>query len=197
MRQKIARFVVCLVALVCLFGSPIAYALPFDPSSIPGLSKFMLTEQQQSLFEHLETQIIPQIEQILGPTQSEQFKAAIAQGTSFRKAFKAITLSPEQKTQLATLLKSMPKRDMLASLTPEQKKEFFLKKKEMFMPTAEEIGDRISAGLKAAGDGEAVPDVEAITERIKLGLEKKAMFAPSIEDITEQIKQSVPMLQAE
>lgn len=192
MKRKLALFIVCLMALLNLVMPPAAHALPFDQLSIPGLSKLELPEQQKALFEHLETEIIPQLERIFNPTQKEQFKSAMMEGASFRKAFKAITLTPEQKTQLADLLKSLPKKDLLATLTPEQKKSFFLKKKEMFMPTAEEITERINTGLKTAG--EAVPDAEAITEKITAGLKKKASFMPSVESITEKIKQAVPTL---
>jgi hypothetical protein len=187
-----------MVGLLTLFSVALptpAHALSFENFSIPGLSKIDLSEQQKALFSHLETEVVPQIEQILSPIQSEQLKAAIADGTSFRKAFKAITLTPEQKTQLAGLLKSLPKKDILASLTPEQKKAFFLKKKEMFIPTPEEITERISSGIKNA-EG-ALPDTKVITEKIKQGLEKKASFMPSIETITEKIKQAMPEMVGE
>ncbi len=94
--------------------------------------------------EQLKNQLMPQIESILTTEQRDQLESIISNGeTSIRKAFKSITLSPEQKTKLASLLKTLPKKnkDLLTSMTPEQKKQFFMKKKEMFMPTAEEIAN--------------------------------------------------------
>ncbi len=61
--------------------------------------------------------------------------------TSIRKAFKSAMLTPDQKTKLATVFKSLPQKDFFTSLTPEQKKQLFLKKKDLFIPTADEINE--------------------------------------------------------
>ena len=86
----------------------------------------------------------------------------MGEGTAFRKAFKSLTLTPEQKTQLKAVFKDLPKKDAFASLTPEQKKELFLKKKQMFMPTPEEITEKINAGMKSKG---LMP--EKVSEKVK------------------------------
>lgn len=121
------------------------------------------------LIHQLETKILPEIEKILFPDQLEQFKTSVANGTSFRKAFKSLMLKPEQKTQLKSLFSSITKKDAFASLTPEQKKQLFLKKREMFMPTSEEITDKISAGMK--DKGLSLP--EAVKDKIDVELKKK------------------------
>lgn len=83
-------------------------------------------------FEQLQTQILPQLESILTPEQRQQLDDAIANGTSPKKAFKSIALTPDQKTKLGTMMKSLPK-DFFTSLTPAQKKELFMKKRDFFI----------------------------------------------------------------
>jgi Spy/CpxP family protein refolding chaperone len=88
----------------------------------------------------LKATVLPQIQAILTPEQQEQLETAIVEGnTSIRKAFKSLTLTPAQKVQLATVFKSLPKKEVLTTMSPAQKREFFMKKKEIFKPTAEEI----------------------------------------------------------
>ena len=116
----------------------------------------------------LETEIIPQIESVLTPEQQAEFATKVAAGTSFRKAFKAVTLTPAQKTKLSAVFKAIPKKDIFATLTPAQKKQLFLKNKQLFIPTAEEIGDKITAGMKMAKDKSPLaPSSESIVEKIK------------------------------
>jgi hypothetical protein len=42
----------------------------------------------------------------------------------------------------------MPKDEILATLTPAQRKQLFMKKKELFMPTLEEITEKIPEGKR-------------------------------------------------
>lgn len=144
----------------------------------------------KDLITQLETEILPQLESIFTPEQREQFKTSVSNGTSFRKAFKSLMLTPEQKTQLKTLLKSVSKKDAFASLTPEQKKQLFLKKKEMFMPTSAEITDKIDAKMKAKGT--TLP--EGVKEKIEAGMKKKDTFMPTPESISETINAGMTML---
>lgn len=137
----------------------------------------------------LESEILPQLDTIFTPTQREKFKTDITNGVTFRKAFKSLALSPDQKTQLKDLLKSVSKKDAFAALTPDQKKKLFLKKKEMFMPTSEEIGEKIDAGIKAKGS----PLPEGVKEKIDANLKKKEMFMPTPEEITEKIEMGMKM----
>ncbi|MGV0027613.1 hypothetical protein [Phormidesmis priestleyi] len=65
-----------------------------------------------------------------------------------RKALKSLTLSPQQKTQLATVFESLPKKEIFAAMTPEQKQAFFAKKQEFFKPTPEEIAEYQSKKAK-------------------------------------------------
>jgi len=125
------------------------------------------TDEATNLLTKLETEVIPQIKSILTPEQQAKFATKVAAGTSFRKAFKAITLTPMQKTQLSAVFKSIPRKDIFATLTPAQKKQLFLKNKQLFIPTPEEIGAKITTGMKMAKDkSPLVPSAELIIEKI-------------------------------
>jgi hypothetical protein len=174
-----------------------ALAAPF-PFSLPWFQDIDLTEDQQVLMQQLQDKYVPEIEEILYPDQRERFEEAIQDGYSMRRAFREMYLTPDQKTELASVVKQIPKSSIFASLTPDQKKEIFMKKKEMFMPTAEEIQERIQAGMEAkqqfapdAPDAEMAPTAEEIAEKIKAGFEKKKAFMPSIEDIKEKISEQM------
>ncbi len=163
-------------------------------AALPWLQGLDLTTDQQAIMEKLESQYVPQIESVLFPDQRQAFEKAIEEGYSLRKAFKSMALTKEQKSELSAAMKAVPTQELFAALTPEQKKEVFLKKKELFMPTPEEIVEKIEAGMKAkekfasdAPGSEMAPTAEEIGEKIKLGLEKKKEFMPSMEEIKEKI----------
>jgi len=122
-----------------------------------------------NLLKQLETEILPQIESVLTPEQQVEFASKIAAGTSFRKAFKAVTLTPAQKNKLSTVFKAIPKKDIFATLTPAQKKELFMKNKQLFIPTSQEIGAKINAGMQMGKD------------------KSKSSFAPSTDEIVDKI----------
>ncbi len=148
-------------------------------STLLGISSLYLADtpapSSKNWLAQLEEEILPQLESIFTLEQREQFKVSIANGTSFCKAFKSLTLTPDQKTQLKTLLKSVSKKDALASLTLAQKQQLFMKKKKMFMPTSDEIADRINAGMK--GKGISIP--EGVKEKIDVVMKKKESFMPT------------------
>jgi hypothetical protein len=124
-------------------------------------------DESTNLLKQLETEILPQIESVLTPEQQADFAAKIAAGTSFRKAFKAITLTPAQKTKLSTVFKSIPKKDIFTTLTPAQKKQLFLKNKQLFIPSSAEIGAKITAGMQMAKDKSPLaPSSESIVEKV-------------------------------
>lgn len=131
----------------------------------------------------VETQVLPKLESVLTPEQLEQFKTDMGSGQPFRTAFKALSLTPAQKADLKTLFKSATDPDAFAALTPEEKKQLFLKKKAMFMPTSEEITDRITAGMKVKG----VTLPEGVQDKINAGMKMKEVFM-SPEGIAEKIK---------
>ena len=145
MKKTLLSVLACAVVLLNLVVAGVAQAQPLISSSLP--VQTAPSAQPNELLQ-LETDILPQIKSALSPEQSEKFETAIADGASFRKAFKSLSLTPAQKAKLATLLKSLPKKDIFASLTPEQRKELFMKKKEFFMPTPEEISEKISEKVK-------------------------------------------------
>ncbi|MER3433582.1 MAG: hypothetical protein C4288_09140 [Leptolyngbya sp. ERB_1_1] len=83
-------------------------------------------------FAELKAKIVPELEKILTPEQRTQLEDAIANGTSLKKAFKSVALTPEQKGKVGMMMKSVPK-DVFTSLTPEQKRDLFMQKKDFFM----------------------------------------------------------------
>ena len=191
MKRKLLSIFAGLVVLLSLALAQPVQAQPLAQFSLPslsnlGFSKAELTPEQKLMIEQLEDEIVPKLESIFTPEQREQFITAIGDGKSFRKAFKSLTLTPAQKTQLASVMKSVPKADIFATLTPEQKKGFFMKKKDMFMPTAEEITEKISAGMKKKEM--FAPTAEELGEKIGIGMDKKKMYMPSAEEIGEKIK---------
>jgi hypothetical protein len=149
--------------------APVTEAAPPEPAApVAELAAPKPTDEATNLLTKLETEIIPQIESVLTPEQQAEFATKVAAGTSFRKAFKAVTLTPAQKTKLSAVFKAIPKKDIFATLTPAQKKQLFLKNKQLFIPTAEEIGDKITAGMKMAKDKSPLaPSSESIVEKIK------------------------------
>lgn len=192
MLRKFLAVVLCTLVSLTLVASP-ASAKPF-PFSLPFFNDVDLTESQQALMEDLQSKYVPEIESILFPEQQEKFEQAIQEGYSLRKAFKSMALTSEQKSELSATMKSIPKGELFATLTPEQKKEVFMNKKEMFMPTPEEIVEKIKAGMESKGmfapdaeGSEMAPTPEEIAEKIKLGFEKKKEFMPSMEEIKEKI----------
>jgi hypothetical protein len=153
MLRKFLAVVLCTLVSLTLVARP-ASAGPF-PFSLPFFNGIDLTEGQEILIEELQSKYVPEIESILFPEQRVKFETAIQDGLSLRKAFKIMALTPQQKMDLAATMKTVPKGALFAALTPEQKKEVFMNKKEMFRPTPEEIA-----------------------EKIKIGMESKAMYAP-------------------
>ena len=144
------RLISILAGLIVLLNLVIAGAAQAQPlkQSLLGLQGVQLTEQQKSMMNKLESDILPQLESILTPEQRDQFKTAIADGANPRKAFKSMALTPDQKSKLAGVFKSLPKKDIFSSLTPEQKKELFMKKREIFKPSPEEISEKIGEKMK-------------------------------------------------
>ncbi|MBD2314129.1 hypothetical protein H6G20_20890 [Desertifilum sp. FACHB-1129] len=189
MKRHLLALVACLTIVLNLITSGIAYAQPFTAIALPGFKDIHLTEEQTELVHQLESQLVPQLETILTPEQRESFQEKIQEGSSLRQAFKSMTLSPDQKSQLALAFKSLPKKDIFATLSPEQKKELFLKKKEMFIPTAEEISEKISESMSKKGDFAPLP--EEVKAKISEGLKKREMFMPSAEEIVEKISEKM------
>ncbi|WOD41381.1 hypothetical protein [Nodosilinea sp. E11] len=190
-RKFLAVVLSTLVALTLVVSPANAGPLPF---SIPFFNDIDLTEGQAALMEELESKYVPEIESILFPEQREKFEQAIQEGLSLRKAFKSMALTTGQKLELSNTMKAIPKGELFAALTPEQKKEVFMNKKEMFMPTPEEIAEKIKIGMESkamyapdAPDAETALTPDEIAEKVKLGFEKKKEFMPSMEEIKEKI----------
>jgi Spy/CpxP family protein refolding chaperone len=132
-------FLPILASLVVFLGfTSIVQAQP-----LTNVSSIMLAvELQKDAMAQLKEKMLPQIQNILTAEQEDQLETAMSSGKiSMRKAFKSLALTPAQKTQLATVFKTLPKKELFSSMTPEQKREFFMKKKELFIPTPEEIAE--------------------------------------------------------
>jgi hypothetical protein len=133
-------FASILVSLVVLLS--FASVTQAQPLSTISSIVFAVEPVQEDVMEQLKTQVLPQIQSILNPEQQKQLETAIVESkTSMRKALKSLTLTPGQKTQLATVFKTLPKKEIFTAMTPAQKQEFFMKKKAFFKPTPEEIAE--------------------------------------------------------
>jgi hypothetical protein len=130
------RFIVSiLVSLIITFSATNwAQVSPSIAATAPAVEKGVDANEQ------LKTTILPQIQNILTPEQQQQLETAIVgDKISIRKAFKSLMLTPDQKTKLAAVFKSLPKKEIFTSMTPAQKRQFFMTKKEIFLPTPEEL----------------------------------------------------------
>lgn len=189
MNQKVLlqRLLVSLLVWLAAFGVVVIPPVAASPHPVLAMPPLYLadtpTQSGPDLLKQLETEILPKLEQIFYPDQREQFQASVADGMSFRKAFKSLMLTPEQKAQIRSVLQSVPKRDILASLTPDQKKQLFLKKREMFKPTAEDVIQRIDSNQGRSG---SLPP--GVKEKIDASLKLKDSFIPSPEAIADKIE---------
>jgi hypothetical protein len=151
MKRIVILIATCLIVCLALMPTNVAQAQPMLAISLPGLKDIELTLEQRQQLSQLESEIMPKLESILTPEQREQLSVAVSEGgLSLRKAFKSLTLTPEQKSEFGSFFKSLPQKDVFAAMTPEQKRKLFNKKKEFFMPTPEEISEKISEKMKFA-----------------------------------------------
>lgn len=165
MKRFVASVIACLLVLMASLASPsTAYA-------------------ESNAIASLKSEVMPQLAEILTPSQQERFEESLSQGESFRKTFKALLLTPTQKRQVKSVLSSVPEKNVFASLSPMEKKGLFLKKKEAFMPSSEEIIDKINIGMP---EGETV--TKGVEDKIKAGLKRRDEFMPSSESILEKIE---------
>jgi Spy/CpxP family protein refolding chaperone len=169
MKRVLVRLMICALVVFSL-----AIASPAQALLLADTATSTATETVKDLLTQLENEVLPKLETILTPEQREQFAKFVSDGGTFRKAFKSLTLTPDQKTKLKEVLSSLPKKDAFASLTPEQKKKLFMQKKDFFKPTAEEIADKINQGMKMKGG--TMP--EGIKEQINAKLKGIQQFMP-------------------
>lgn len=139
MKRLLVSIFACLIVLLNLVVADTTQAQSLTASPP---SATVDTKARQEVMEKLKSEFLPQLESVLTPEQRDELESAVVEEEmSLRKAFKSMALSSDQKIKLAAVFKSLPKKDFLNSLTPEQKKQFFMKKKEMFIPTADEIAE--------------------------------------------------------
>ncbi len=131
MKRTVMIIFVCVMMLFGVAISPLVHAAPIRLAAVEAPTALA------DPFTELKAKIVPELENILTPEQRTQFEDAISNGTSLKKAFKSITLTPDQKGKVGMMMKSMPK-DFFTSLTPEQKRELFMQKKDFFMTKGKE-----------------------------------------------------------
>ncbi len=197
MKRFLMTIAACvLIALGCAGGSGVALAQPLVGVLLPNLLGAEPPAVPDALLEQMRSQLLPQFERILNPEQRDRLQAEMVESkASLRKAFKKIALSSDQKTKLATVFKDLPKKDVFASLTPEQKRELF-GKKEMFKPTPEAISEKINAKMQMAKDkGAMMPTSEAIGEKIsaKMNMAKSKAVVPTPAEIVDKITAKMGM----
>jgi hypothetical protein len=195
MKRLFLTIVTCAIVVLSLTGiAGVAQAQPSMTAFLPNLLGTEASVSPEQVLEQVKSQILPQFETILSPEQRDRLQTEIVDAkASLRKAFKKIALSTDQKTKLAMVFKTLPKKDIFATLTPEQKKGLFSKKD--FMPTPEAISDKINAKMQMAKDkGAMMPTPEAISQKIsakmKLAQDKaaaKTAPAPVSEKATEAL----------
>jgi hypothetical protein len=169
------RALISVVASLILFlNLLLGSAVQAQSIALAETSATAMETAKQDWVEELKTKIIPEIKSILTPQQNDQLETAIIdEKKSLRKAFKSLTLTPDQKTKLASVFKALPAKEIFTAMTPGERKSFFLKQKSVFMPTPEEIGDKISAKMKMAKEKSSLaPSAEAIAEKIGQKMER-------------------------
>lgn len=187
-KRLLASLLICTMSLfISLSAASAALAGPLMNAQAlthnPYIAAAAVLSDKDALAQ-LKTEVMPQLEAILTPEQIEIFETEISDGTSFRKTFKSLGLMPEQKAEIKTLLKTLPKKDAFASLTPMQKKKLFLEKKEAFMPTSDEIIDKINAKMEV-GEG-TLP--EGVEDKIEAGIKARDAYRPSTESIMDKVQ---------
>lgn len=147
--KRLLLVCLCLIVFLGLIPTASAQAQSFQIKqpiiAIFGLGeKTMTLEEEDAIYEKLKNDFFPVIVKVLTPEQRTLFKTALEEKGSIRKAFKKVPLTPRQKEQLSAAFKTISKDNILASLTPTQKIQLFIKKKELFRSSLEEIAEKIS-----------------------------------------------------
>lgn len=140
MKRTLVTVLACVMIAMSFAIAPMTQAAPMFLAAVEAPAATI------DPFAELKAKIVPELESILTPDQRTQLEDAIANGTSLKKAFKSIALSPEQKGKVGMMMKSVPK-DYFTSLTPAQKRELFMQKKDFFMAKGKE---KAAEAMKAA-----------------------------------------------
>jgi len=188
--MKLKRVLFSMLLGLLIFAASLVPINAAQASAMPavsplGFSLFSSSESvdDTSAFKLLKSEVMPRLSEILTPRQQELFRDSIADGESFRKTFRSLMLTPDQKREIKSVINTIPRKDAFAALTPVEKKELFLKKKEVFMPSSEEIIEKIEAKQP---EGVGVSD--EIKDKIKKGVEMRDTFMPTSEEIMDKIK---------
>ncbi|HBB31878.1 MAG TPA: hypothetical protein DDZ80_26365 [Cyanobacteria bacterium UBA8803] len=99
------------IAAMALTAIPmIVKAQPANLPVLPGLqeviSNLNLTEEQQAQFAQIRSETQAKLENVLTAQQKNTLQAAIAQGKPLRQAMASLNLTPEQKTEIRSILQS-------------------------------------------------------------------------------------------
>jgi hypothetical protein len=186
-RSILAVCLSCVIVFSNLFNLSPAQAQPLTPA-VSILAQ--ASESLQTLFDKLD-EVLPQIGHVLTTEQQEKLTNTVAAGGSFRKAFKSLALSPDQKMQLGEIFRTVPGKGLLATLTPEQKKQLFMKKRELFAPSSAEIKDKIDSKLKAKGSfmpaGISEKIGQKLDQKLKMVKEKTAEIQAKASEAVEEM----------
>ncbi|NEQ45965.1 MAG: hypothetical protein F6K00_21435 [Leptolyngbya sp. SIOISBB] len=188
--MKPNHFVFALLSGLMIFAVSF---LPLSPAQASNLSmtptlgfslfSFSSNSDETSALKQLKSEVMPKLGDILTPRQQKIFEDRISSGESFRRTFRSLMLTPDQKRKIKSVINTIPRKDAFAALSPMEKKELFLKKKEAFMPSSEEIINKIEA---SSPEGIGVP--EAVKKKIKKGIEMRDTFMPTSEEIMDKVK---------
>lgn len=188
--MKLNHFVFSLLSGLMIFAVSF---LPLNPVQASNLSmtptlgfslfSFSSNGDETSALKQLKSEVMPKLGDILTPRQQKIFEDRISSGESFRRTFRSLMLTPDQKRKIKSVINTIPRKDAFAALSPMEKKELFLKKKEAFMPSSEEIINKIEA---SSPEGRGVP--EAVKDKIKKGVEMRDTFMPTSEEIMDKVK---------
>lgn len=188
--MKLQRVVLVILSSVMAFSASFlamepaqAHNLFATPTVGFSLFSFSTDADETSAFTQLKSEVMPKLGEILTPRQQKLFEERISSGESFRRTFRSLMLTPDQKREIKSVINTIPRKDAFAALSPMEKKELFLKKKEVFMPSSEDIIDKIEA---KSPEGVEVPD--AVKDKIKTGVEMRDKFMPTSEEIMDKIK---------
>ncbi|MBD1844428.1 hypothetical protein H6F89_13700 [Cyanobacteria bacterium FACHB-63] len=159
MKRMLMSMFACVMLVASFAIMPVAQAAPMLSADAPAATVDPYTE--------LKAKIVPELEKILTPDQQTQLEEAIANGTSLKKAFKSVALTPEQKSQVGMMMKSVPK-EYFTSLTPEQKRELFMQKKEFFMTSGKAKAEKaMKAAAAKAPDAKVADTIQSAEKAVE------------------------------
>ncbi|MDR7897845.1 MULTISPECIES: Spy/CpxP family protein refolding chaperone [unclassified Thermosynechococcus] len=126
MKKNIQRFMVAIALIIGISGTVIPPQVMAQTSggllTAEQMKKLNLSVEQKQAVLRLTLRTNDRILRILDRDQQRIFRNAIKQGKSTGEAMDAVSLRPDQKTQLSKVMQDT-RVEMLTILTPEQVKQ--------------------------------------------------------------------------